>query len=158
MSYQYIYGLTTTVFRFFNVFGPNQKADHVYSAVIPKWALAAFRKEPLLVFGDGEQIRDFTFVNDLCGTLFQNIEKQIMIPDPINLAFGNPISLNNLLQLFKDYFGTLDIEYRENRKGDVKVSEADTTALYEIFGEQEITPIQNALEDTFKWIKKAYGF
>jgi UDP-glucose 4-epimerase len=70
----------------------------MYSAVIPKWILAAFKKEPLIIFGDGEQKRDFTFINDVTDIFKKSIKESHISNDPINLAFGKSVTLNDILK------------------------------------------------------------
>lgn len=157
-SYQNAFGIPSTVFRFFNVFGPGQRAEHVYSAVIPRWALAAFKKEPILVFGDGRQSRDFTYIDDVCDVILEAVKIKSNSPDPINLAFGNSVTLLDLLELFRKYFGNIDVQFHQARPGDVQNSSADPTRLLSKMGKRKPISLEKALSQTFEWIRKEYGF
>ena len=85
--------LPTLAFRFFNVFGPLQPADHVYAAVIPLFLDAAMAGRPLTVFGDGLQSRDFTYVDTVCETITRAIVEKTTCETPVNLAFGQPLTI-----------------------------------------------------------------
>ena len=87
------YGLPVLAFRFFNVFGPNQPAGHVYAAVIPVFIDAALHGRPLPVHGDGTQSRDFTYVDTLCSVVTDAIARRVTSDEPVNLAHGGRVSL-----------------------------------------------------------------
>lgn len=88
LAYQQSFGMSTLAFRFFNVYGPRQRAGHVYAAVIPTFIDALMRNEPLTVNGDGSHSRDFTFVGTVCRVLLETSERRLSHPEPVNLAFG----------------------------------------------------------------------
>jgi UDP-glucose 4-epimerase len=101
MAYRESYGLPITIYRLFNVYGPHQNPESLYAAVLPKWIFAAFNNQPLVVFGDGEQRRDFTFVDDVISVFEKSIIAKHNIDYPINLAFGNPVTLNQILNVYE---------------------------------------------------------
>ncbi len=157
LSFRESYDLNVMIYRLFNVFGPRQNPDSFYAAVLPKWIMAAFKKQPLIVFGDGEQKRDFTFVEDVVSILAKSVKTNASTDFPVNLAFGKSVTLNRILEIFSDYFGRIQIQYTDIRKGDVKDSEANPSKLFELFEEDvDITPIETALEKTFNWFKENY--
>jgi len=159
LAFRESYGISTLVYRLFNVYGPRQNPDSLYAAVIPKWVLAAFNGEPLVVYGDGEQKRDFTFVDDVIEILSSSIREKHDADYPVNLAFGNPVTLNEILGVFKTYFGEVKVEYMDVRKGDIRDSESNPKTLRELHNNQiNITPLEDGLVTTFEWFKKHYSF
>lgn len=159
LAFRESYGIPTLVYRLFNVYGPRQNPESLYAAVIPKWIFAAFNGEPLIVYGDGEQKRDFTFVDDVVQVLSSSIREKHDADYPVNLAFGNPVTLNEILEVFKTYFGEVKVEYRGIRKGDIRDSESDPKTLRELHNNQiHKTPLENGLVATFEWFKRQYSF
>lgn len=157
MAFRESYELSVTIYRLFNVYGPRQNPESIYAAVLPKWIFAAFRKEPIIVFGDGEQKRDFTYVEDVISIIHNSIKERHNPNYPTNLAFGRPISLNKILDIFIEYFGKLEIQYHGIRKGDVRDSESNPEQLYKLHEEKiDITPLEVGLVRTFEWFKKNY--
>ena len=159
LAFRESYGISTLVYRLFNVYGPRQNSESLYAAVIPKWIFAAFKGESLIVYGDGEQKRDFTFVDDVVQVLSRSIREKHDADYPVNLAFGNPVTLNEILEVFKTYFGEVKVEYMGVRKGDIRDSESNPKALRELHNDQiSKTPLENGLVTTFEWFKKQYSF
>lgn len=148
------YGIPITVFRFFNIFGPWQRPDHDYAAVIPRWIQAALTGRPILLDGDGNQTRDFTFVDTVIDVLVNAIDRGLDHPQPINLAYGNRISLLEVIGELERVFGrTLEIEKRPLRPSDVPHSQNDPTLLNSIF--PDVTPVafSEAVEKTVTWMR-----
>ena len=159
LAFRESYGISTLVYRLFNVYGPKQNPDSLYAAVIPKWIFAAFKGEPLVVYGDGEQKRDFTFVDDVVQIFSRSIRENHDADYPVNLAFGNPVTLNEIIGVFKSYFGGIKVEYKEIRKGDIRNSESNPETLSELHDNQiKKTPLEVGLVATFDWFKKQYSF
>lgn len=159
LAYRSSYGLPISIYRLFNVFGPRQNPNSIYAAVLPKWILSAFRKEPIIVYGDGEQKRDFTFISDVTSVIYSSIIHCHDTSYPVNLAFGRPITLNGILEIFKNYFGVIKVEYQVPRIGDIRDSESNPEQLLKLHGgEIEITPIEMGLVKTFQWFKNRYNF
>lgn len=152
-SYGQCYSLPILVFRFFNIFGPFQRPDHNYAAVIPKWIWRAMNKQPLVVFGDGSQTRDFTFVDDVTRVIDFVIENNISSELPINLAFGVRLSLNEVIEELSKYFPDLKVEYRDWRQGDVRDSQNSPESIRKIISELQPTPFAFALDQTIRWYK-----
>lgn len=154
IAYQQAYGLRTLAFRFFNVYGPLQAADHVYAAVIPRFVDAGLRGEALTVHGDGLQSRDFTHVDSVCTALHTAVRKQVSVPDPINLAFGTNTTLLELIDLLRAAMELdLNVEHVESRAGDVRASQSDGLRIREFF--PEISPVDLAagLASTVDWFR-----
>ena len=157
LAFRESYGISTLVYRLFNVYGPKQNPDSLYAAVIPKWIFAAFKGEPLTVYGDGEQKRDFTFVDDVVQIFSNSIKENHDADYPVNLAFGNPVTLNEIIRVFKTYFGEIKVEYKEIRKGDIRNSESNPEALTDLHDNQiKKTPLEDGLLATFDWYKEHY--
>ena len=159
MAYRESYGLPTIIYRLFNVYGPQQNPESLYAAVLPKWIFAAFNNQPLVVFGDGEQRRDFTFVDDVISAFEKSIIAKHNIDYPINLAFGNPVTLNQILNVFRAYFGTIEVQYREVRNGDIRNSESNPKSLMNLHDSKlSQTTLESGLLKTFEWFRHRYNY
>ena len=152
IAYQYSYGLKTLAFRFFNVYGPAQAADHAYAAVIPKFLDAALHGQPLEVHGDGTQSRDFTFVNTVCAVIHSAVVRQLHSVDPVNLAYGTNTTLLELIEMMKVQLRH-DVETRfvTPRVGDVRASQADNSRVRELFPDVTPIPLEQGLAATIEW-------
>jgi UDP-glucose 4-epimerase len=154
LAYGTAFGLPTLAFRFFNVFGRLQPAGHVYAAVIPAFVDAALRGDTITVHGDGTQSRDFTHVSTVCRTIASALENKISSPDPVNLAFGSRISLNEVLALIAERVDApLVVTNTDNRTGDVPHSQADPTQLLSLFGDVTPKNFVDGLEETIDWMR-----
>lgn len=154
-AYQSSYGLKTLAFRFFNVYGPGQAANHAYAAVIPKFIDAALRGAPLPVQGDGTQSRDFTYVETVCNTLYQASKGMISNEHPLNLAFGTNTTLLELIEELEGLLGReLQKDFQEPRPGDVRASQADSTRLNETFPSITPVPLETGLQRTLEWFQR----
>lgn len=152
-AYERSFGLSVLVFRFFNVFGPGQRPDHDYAAVVPAWVSQALRGDTLVVNGDGSIIRDFTYVGDVVQVLMNAIERQVSAPGPVNLAFGRALSLNELLAALESRLGNLKVRYGDVRPGDIPISENDPSLLFSLFPDANITDFGQALDTTIQWLR-----
>jgi len=153
--YYHVYGLKTTSLRYFNVYGPRQRDDSPYTGVIAIWFNRARNNQNLIVFGDGDQSRDFTFVNDVVQANLLAGEKDV--PGEIfNIGAGNPISLNNLGKLVLKLTGksNLNLEYTDPRPGDIKHSFADLTKARNLLGFNPKYKQEEGLREYFKWYVK----
>lgn len=154
LAYQFSYGLPTMAFRFFNVYGPGQAADHDYAAVIPKFLDAALHDRPVTIYGDGTQSRDFTFVDTVCSVLLKAGVDQVTSTEPVNLAFQTNTSLLELLELMETQLGhPIAREHTDPRVGDVKASQADCSRVLELFPHVEPISLESGLERTTEWMK-----
>lgn len=154
LAYQFSYGLPTMAFRFFNVYGPGQPADHDYAAVIPKFLDAALHDRPAAVHGDGTQSRDFTYVDTLCAVLLDAAKRQVTSTEPVNLAFQTNTSLLELLDLMEQQLGhPIAREHTASRVGDVKASQADCTRVNEFFPGIVPVPLKEGLRRTTEWMR-----
>ena len=155
LAYQESFGLSTTAFRFFNVYGPGQRAGHAYAAVIPIFLDALLRDEPLPINGDGTQTRDFTFVDTVCSALLESAERGTRIDEPVNLAFGTNTSLLSLIEIIEDVTGkSARVEHRPPRVGDVPHSQAANDCLREHFPEVEPVSLREGISRTWEWMQQ----
>jgi UDP-glucose 4-epimerase len=154
LAYQSSFAMTTLPFRFFNVYGPLQAPNHAYAAVVPAFVWAALHGQPLIVHGDGEQTRDFTFVDSVSGVLTDAALNKTGSDRPVNLAFGTRTSLNEVIALLSGIFGReLDVEYVQPRAGDVRDSQASNSRLRALFPGQEPLPLETGLRRTVEWMR-----
>lgn len=154
VAYGHSYGMRTLAFRFFNVFGPGQRADHDYAAVIPRFLDAALNGRPVTVYGDGTQSRDFTYVESVCAALFAAATRRVGSESPMNLAFGTNTTLLELIALMGEQLGSeVAIEFSDPRAGDIRASQADGSLLRRTFPEISPTKLEDGLEQTIAWFK-----
>ncbi len=155
LAYGHSFGLPVLAFRFFNVFGPLQAADHAYAAVVPSFLAAALRDEPVPVHGDGLQTRDFTYVGTVAAVLTDAVLRRVTSPGPVNLAFGTRVSLLELITLLEAILDRpLPRTHTEPRAGDVRDSQADTTRLRQLFPDVEPVGLRAGLEATVAWFRE----
>ncbi|SVC17806.1 uncharacterized protein METZ01_LOCUS270660, partial [marine metagenome] len=134
LAWSHSFGLPALVLRFFNVFGPLQSPNHAYAAVIPAFLASAFRGLPLPVHGDGNQFRDFTYVDTVTEVIITALREQLNHEKPVNLAFGGRTRLLDVVSLLEDVLDRkLLIDFQPPRPGDIRQSQADPTLLRELF-------------------------
>jgi UDP-glucose 4-epimerase len=153
-AYGAAYALPVTTLRFFNVFGPRQRPDHAYAAVIPKWIWLAMNNQPLEIYGDGSQSRDFTYVKTVVDIAKSAMEQKILTEGAVNLAYGNRIFLTDLVELLKEEFPNLNVKNIEVRKGDVKESQNSPELLKNLFPNIQPVKFRSALMETIQWLKE----
>ena len=151
-AYASAYKVPTTLFRFFNVFGPFQRPDHEYAAVIPKWIWLAIQNRPLEVYGDGSASRDFTYIDTVLDIAMVSMKDRIFTDGPVNVAYGNRISLNDILKILKTNFSEIQVEYRESRVSDVKDSQNDPKLLTGLYPNVSPKLFNDALNETINWL------
>lgn len=155
LAYQTCYGLSTMAFRFFNVYGPGQPADHVYAAVIPTFVDALLAGRPLPVNGDGTQTRDFVYVGTVCDILLSAILRGLSHPEPVNLALGGETSLLELVAALEVAASTsAEVQFRPPRTGEIAQSRADASVLWSLFPELEPVPLERGLRETVAWFRR----
>lgn len=151
-AYGTSFGLHTLALRFFNVFGPLQRADHVYAAVIPKFLAAIKAGEPLTVFGDGEQSRDFTSVHAVTDAVTKALLRTVTCPTPVNLAFGTRTSLNTVIGLLQRMHPRpIEVNYVQRRAGDVTHSQASSALLESLLPDVDRPEFTAALRQVYDW-------
>jgi UDP-glucose 4-epimerase len=152
MAFNTVYGLPTVALRYFNVFGPRQDPASQYSAVIPKFITAMLKGEPPVIYGDGTQSRDFTFVANVVSANLLACEREEANGQALNVACGERYSL---LDLHADLQRILQVEiapvFAEARKGDVKHSLATIEAAQEKLGYEALIKWEAGLRQTVQW-------
>ena len=153
-AYGAAYEVPVTLLRFFNVFGPKQRPDHEYAAVLPKWIWKAMNNEAIDVYGDGSQTRDFTYVRTVLDVIEDAINRGVRTQGAVNLAYGNRISLLTTIDLLKGHFPDLKVNFIDIRPGDVKDSQNDPVLLKKLFPDVAPTEFPVALSETVNWLKE----
>src|SRR3989344_1129894 len=149
-----IYGLPTICLRYFNVFGPHQDPSSQYSAVIPKFITALLKKEKPVVYGTGEQSRDFTFIDNVVDINLLAAQSEKGFGEVFNVGCGDQISLNQILKMLNEILGVdIEAEYKEGRLGDVPHSRADISKSKEILGYEPKVNFKNGLIKAIDWYK-----
>jgi nucleoside-diphosphate-sugar epimerase len=154
--YTELYGLETVALRYFNVFGPRQNPESEYAAVVPRFVVACLRGEPPVVYGDGEQTRDFTFVEDAVRANLLAAEAAGAAGQVVNVAGGRRVSLNQLLGEIGDVCGvSLRARYEPPRAGDVRDSLADLGRAGSLLGYEPRTTLREGLIRTIESLRKS---
>ena len=148
-----VYGLETVSLRYFNVFGPRQDPGSQYSGVVSRFISALLSDESPVIYGDGEQSRDFTYIENVVHANLSAAEAPDAAGKVINVANGERITLNQLLTELKDLTGKQDVtvEYLEPRVGDVRHSLADITMARELLGYKSRVDLREGLKRTIDW-------
>jgi nucleoside-diphosphate-sugar epimerase len=150
-----LYGLDTISLRYFNIFGPKQDPNSLYSAVIPKFIDALLQGRPPIIFGDGEQSRDFTYIENVVQANLLAMSAKDLHGEAINIAYGKRISLNQLLSLLKEILGSkLSPIHEEPRQGDVRHSLADIRKGKEIINYEPTVGIEIGLKKTAEFFQR----
>ena len=150
-SYSASYSIPNLVLRLFNVYGPRQRWDHDYAAVIPKWIHRVMSNQPIEVYGDGNASRDFTYVDFVTEIMIEAMQKRLRNETPINIASGTSVTLNDLIAEFQKHFVGIDVRYENERLGDVKNSRNDPSLMREVFSVPEEYSLSEGLSRTIAW-------
>ncbi len=152
-----VYDIETISLRYFNVFGPRQNPSSFYSGVISRFIDALMSVKTPVIFGDGEQSRDFTYIANVVDANIKAAQTNKGFGEAINTANGERITLNELFETLKKITGKEDvqIDYQEERKGDVKHSQADNSKAIEIYGYEKLVGLEEGLQKTIDWWKKS---
>ena len=152
-----VYGLETVSLRYFNVFGPRQDPGSQYSGVVSRFISALLSDERPVIYGDGEQSRDFTYIENVVFANLSAAEAPDAAGKVINVANGERITLNQLLAELKDLTGKQDVtaEYLEPRIGDVRHSLADISMARELLGYVSKVDLREGLQRTIDWWKSS---
>ncbi len=147
-----LYGLETLTLRYFNIFGPRQDPKREYASAIPNFIMAAIDKKRPVVFGDGEQTRDFCYVGNVVeANLLAASSPRKLAGQIVNIGSGERVSLNQLLKIIGDLAGApLAPEYRERRSGDMRDTLADTNAARELLGFEPRVDLREGLRLTYE--------
>jgi UDP-glucose 4-epimerase len=153
-AYAAAYGVPTTLLRFFNVFGPSQRPDHEYAAVLPKWIWLAMQGKPIDVYGDGTASRDFTYVDTVLDIAMTAMKEKVLTQGAMNLAYGNRIFLSDTIEMLRKHFPDLQVNYMAERLGDVKESQNAPDLLKRLFPKVQPKKFETALNETVDWLKE----
>jgi UDP-glucose 4-epimerase len=152
------YGLETVRTRFFNVFGPRQRADSPYSGVIALFIAALGEGRTPTIFGDGLQTRDFTFVSDVVDVLLLASEKPGVSGEVFNVGTGHPTTLLDLIAALNRQLGTdVTPKHAETRAGDIRHSRADISKAVRMLGYQPRVKFEDGLRETLAWYRSLKG-
>jgi UDP-glucose 4-epimerase len=158
LAYARTFDLEVLAFRFFNVFGPRQPAGHAYAAVIPAFVDAALAGRALVVYGDGKQTRDFTFVDTVTAVLCDAVTRHVTSDTPVNLAFGTRTDLLTVISMLESIMGRrLQVQHCASRAGDVRDSQADQTRLADLFPDLLPVDLEIGLRRTVEWFRSRHG-
>ena len=155
-----VYGIKVLGFRYFNIFGPRQDPDGAYAAVIPLFVKGIMKKLPVYINGDGEQTRDFTFVDNavqvnIKGMLTDNPDATNKV---YNVAVGENFTVNYLYNACKENLrSSFEATYREPRAGDIRNSLADISLAKKLLGYQPTKNFEDGLTETIEFFKKLYS-
>jgi nucleoside-diphosphate-sugar epimerase len=151
-----LYGFETVTTRYFNVFGPRQDPGSPYSGVISLFATALPAGKPPIIYGDGEQTRDFTYIANVVDGVLKACEAPKAAGQVINVATGSRISLNELLRTLNKIVGTnLQPVYKDARAGDVRDSQADISKARALLGYVPQVGLEEGLRLTLEWSRRA---
>ena len=147
-----LYGLETVSLRYFNVFGPRQDPNSLYSAVIPRFIDALLHGRSPIIYGDGEQSRDFTYIDNVVQANMLAMSAQRLQGEIVNIACGQRVSLNQLLGLLKQFIPSeRTTVYEEARPGDVRHSLADISKAKDCLRYEPIAGIETGLKKTVEF-------
>jgi len=155
-----IYGIKLLGLRYFNIFGPRQDPDGAYAAVIPLFVKNIMKRTPVYINGDGEQTRDFTFIDNavqinIKGMLTDNADALNKV---YNVAIGENFSVNYLFNACSSYLKSdFAATYREPRAGDIRNSLADISLAKNLLGYQPTKKFEEGLEETIEFFKQVYS-
>ena len=156
-AYSAAFGLETVSLRYFNVFGPRQDPFGAYAAVIPAFVSQLLKNESPVVYGDGEQSRDFCYVENVCEAnwLAANAPAQNCDGQPVNIACFEATTLNQILEKLQQLLGTnVQPVYTHERPGDVKHSLADISRAKEKIGYVPLVRFNEGLEKAISWYRE----
>src|SRR5438132_6110540 len=150
-----VYGLETVSLRYFNVFGPRQDPSSQYSGVISRFLSALLNGERPVIYGDGEQSRDFTYVSNVVDANLLAAESVAAIGRVINIASGRSVTINHVLELLKELTRRMDVkaEHVPPRTGDVRDSLADLTVARSLLGYNPGVSLEDGMLLTLNWWK-----
>ncbi len=149
------YGLENVALRYFNIFGPRQDPSSPYSGVLAKFCAAFLEDSQPVVFGDGEQTRDFTYVDNAVQANLLACEAPNVSGKVFNVGAGGRVSLNEVLrELGRITSKTLETKYEPPRDGDIRDSQADISQAQEFLSYQPHVAFEEGLARTFEWYRE----
>jgi len=155
-----VYGLKVMGFRYFNIFGPRQDPNGPYAAVIPLFVKGILNRTPVYINGDGEQTRDFTFVENAVQVNIKGMltDNEAALKKVYNVAVGESYTVNYLYNACQQQLGSdWEPAYRESRAGDIRHSLADISLAKELLGYQPTKRFEQGLEETIGYFQRLYS-
>ncbi len=153
-----VYGLENASVRFFNVFGPRQDPTSQYSGVLSRFMLAVIEGKQPVIYGDGEQSRDFTYIDNIVDETLRACEAKGASGMVFNGGTGARITLNEVLKLLEKITGKkIEAKYDPPRTGDIRDSQADVSLAHKVLGYQPLVHLEEGLRRTWDWYKSNYG-
>jgi len=154
--YTDLYGVQSVCLRFFNVYGPKQDPSSPYSGVISKFMDVITGNDEFIIFGDGEQTRDFVYVLDVVQALILSMEKSVS--GVFNVGTGSSVSINQLAETIMEISGkNVGIRYLDAREGEVRHSCADISKISEELGYKPKYSLKEGISNTYSWLIKKQG-
>jgi nucleoside-diphosphate-sugar epimerase len=151
-----LYGLETVSIRYFNVFGPRQDPSSAYSGVISQFATALLENRAPTIYGDGEQTRDFTYIDNVVDGVLRACDAPGASGEVINVATGGRISLNELFRKMRALAGgTVEPIHGAPRAGDVRDSQADIAKAARLLGYAPSVSFEDGLARTLAWYRES---
>ena len=154
--YSTVHGVATTALRFFNVYGPRQDPRSSYSGAISIFFDRALRNEDILIFGDGQQTRDFVYVGDVASAITAAVMNDAATATPINIGTGTEVTIDSVANLIVASVGSSStIRHVEARPGEILRSRAKIDVATKLLGFTATTPISDGLATTGQWYRQA---
>ena len=148
-----VYGINTVALRYFNVFGPRQDPESQYAAVIPRFITRTLAGQPPIIYGDGTQTRDFTYVKDVVQANVKAMESNAQ--GVFNVAYNQRISLLSLIDIIAEETGmNVNPVFEPPRPGDIHDSQADISAAQKAFGYTPEYTVRSGLKETITWFRR----
>jgi len=153
-----VYGLENASIRYFNVFGPRQDPTSQYSGVLSRFMLATIEGAPLTIYGDGEQSRDFTYVDNVVDETLRACDASGAAGKVFNGGTGARITLNEVVKLLERIVGRrLKVNYEPPRAGDIRDSQAEISLAKNVLGYTPRVMFEEGLARTWEWYKSTYA-
>lgn len=153
-----VYGLESVSIRYFNVFGPRQDPSSQYSGVLSRFMLAVLEGQPPVIFGDGEQSRDFTYVDNVVDETLRACEAADASGKVFNGGTGARITLNDVVKMLAKIAGRkIEARYESPRVGDIRDSQADVSLARKILGYEPLVAFEDGLKRTWDWYRTTYA-
>lgn len=153
-----VYGLENASVRYFNVFGPRQEPRSQYSGVLSRFMFAVIHNEPPIIFGDGEQSRDFTYIDNVVDETLRACDAPEASGKAFNGGTGARITLNDVVKLLQKITGKkICAKYEPPRNGDILHSQADISLARKVLGYEPSVLFEEGLRRTWDWYKSEYG-
>ncbi len=151
------FDFNVTSFRMFNVYGPRQSLTNAYQGVFAIFVGNVLRGEPIRIYSDGEQARDFVFISDVARAWIDALDNPASYGQVINLGTGQPTSVNKLCDLVLQAFGhtraTYPVEYHAAHAGDMRVSAAEISQAREVLGWSPRVAVEQGMAETIEWAR-----